>query len=305
MPCFPYTHRYILEVENIQLSTTETEYCKTIIAISHLGVNMQRPSSADEYISWWNKNYDPKIDQLCKKQYEDARILVKYEFENSAAWRKLIEELYNYESEYRRSHYGYDLLMKTPNDIKFDLKEWNNFISKTWRKNVVEREVWDEKLDENWITPLNWFEKITDIVRTRIVVKYFDGTAFLLDKICNLFREYGYDCVPDWQARFEGYYAAHLNIFTEYELLFGMETQKKKIGVEIQITTQIKDVINILTHKFYERRRANLFTPGSKWQWNYKSGEFAPNYMGHILHYVEGTIMDIRDKEEGNGRKKL
>lgn len=264
---------------------------------------MERPSNADEYVKWWNKNHSPKIDELCIKQYEDARVLIRHKFENSDGWRKLIEELYNYESEYRNNHYGYDLLMKTPNDIKFDPKEWSNFISKVWRKNVVERKVWDGKPDESWITPLNWFEKITDIVRTTIIVKYFDGIAFLLDKMCNLFREYGYDCEPDWEARIEGYYAAHLNVFGEYELLFGIETQKKKIGVEIQVTTQIKDVIRELTHKFYEKRRTRLYTSDDKWQWDYKSSEFAPNYIGHILHYVEGTIMDIRDKEESDGSK--
>ena len=58
-----------------------------------------------------------------------------------------------------------------------------------------------------------------------------------------------------------------------------------------------------MTHKAYERRRTRLFTPHNKWQWDYKSKEFAPNYIGHIIHYVEGTIMDIRDKEEGNGNK--
>ena len=26
--------------------------------------------------------------------------------------------------------------------------------------------------------------------------------------------------------------------------------------------------------------------------------EFAANYLGHVLHYVEGMIMDIREKQE-------
>ncbi len=264
---------------------------------------MERPGNVDEYVEWWNKNCNPKIDTLCRKQYEDARVLVRHNFLNSTGWGKLIEELYNYESEYRGNHNGYDLLMKKPNDIDLSYKEWKDFLSKVWRKNVIEREIWDGKQDETWITPLNWFESITDIVRTTIIVKYFDGTAFLLDKMCNLFRKYGYDCIPDWEARPEGYYAAHLNVFGEYELLFGIETQKKKISVEIQVTTQIKDVIREMTHKVYEKRRTRLFTPHNKWQWDYKSKEFAPNYIGHILHYVEGTMMDIRDKEENDGNK--
>lgn len=267
---------------------------------------MEKPLSPDEYRIWWNRNYEPKIDGVREKQYKDASILVKYRFENSAAWNKLIQELHNYESEYRRSHDGYELLMKDPEDIRWSIsiKEWGDFVSKVWRKNVVENEQWDSGPDESWITPLNWFEKTSDIVRGTIVVKYFDGVGFLLDRMCTLFREYGCDCEPDWKAREEGYYAAHLNVIGEYELLFGLETQKKRISVEIQITTQIKDVIRELTHKYYERRRMKLSAPDEKWQWNYKSAEFAPNYIGHILHYIEGTIMEIRDREEGNGKKR-
>ena len=69
-------------------------------------------------------------------------------------------------------------------------------------------------------------------------------------------------------------------------------------------TMQIKDVIKELTYKYYEKRRMRLSPSDEKWQWNYKSEEFAPNYIGHILHYVEGAIMEIRDKEEINGKKR-
>ena len=35
-----------------------------------------------------------------------------------------------------------------------------------------------------------------------------------------------------------------------------------------------------------------------KWQWDYKSDEFSANYLGHILHYVEGMIVEIREKQK-------
>ena len=66
--------------------------------------------------------------------------------------------------------------------------------------------------------------------------------------------------------------------------------------VEIQITTQLQEVIRRLLHKYYERQRSGRSTSDLKWQWDYKSDEFAANYLGHILHYVEGMIMDVRDK---------
>ena len=182
---------------------------------------MDKPSSPEEYKKWWNRCFEPKIDRASEKQYGTASVFVKYHFENSDAWGKLIHELHNYESEYRRSHDGYDLLMKRPEENRLDIKEWDDFISKVWRRNVVERSKWDSEPDEGWITPLNWFERINDIVRTTIVVKYFDGVRFLLDRMDTLFSEYDCDCEPDWKAKEEGYYAAHLNVFREYELLFG------------------------------------------------------------------------------------
>jgi ppGpp synthetase/RelA/SpoT-type nucleotidyltranferase len=223
-------------------------------------------------------------------------MLVKDQFENSSAWRALLKKLHDLEADYRRSH-GYDLLMKRPEDVKLYTKGWDNFISKIWRRNIVENRNWYREPDTGWITPQNWFENISDIVRTTIVSKYFDGVGLLLDNICRLFGGYSYECKPDWEAREEGYYAAYLNVIKDYELLFGLQTQTKRIGVEIRITTQMKDVISELTHKYYEKRRVRLVMPDEKWQWNYMSDEFAPNYIGHILHYIEGAIMEIRDRE--------
>ncbi len=44
-------------------------------------------------------------------------------------------------------------------------------------------------------------------------------------------------------------------------------------------------------------RRKLLKPPDTKWQWDYKGDEFATNYLGHILHYVEGMIMDVRERD--------
>jgi ppGpp synthetase/RelA/SpoT-type nucleotidyltranferase len=197
--------------------------------------------------------------------------------------------------------------MKTPEEIELGIKKWNDFISKVWRRNVVDNKNWDKeetKPHGDWVTPLNWFERVNDIVRTRVVVKYFDGVGLLLDKMCDHFRNYDCECKPDWEAREEGYYAAHLNLIRDYELLFGLETKKKRIGVEIQVTTQMKDVIGALTHKYYEEKRMRLELPEEKWQWNYRCEEFAPNYIGHIVHYVEGAIMEIRDRGRINGKNR-
>ncbi len=70
-----------------------------------------------------------------------------------------------------------------------------------------------------------------------------------------------------------------------------------KLNVEIQITTQIQEIIKVLLHKHYEENRKTTVPKDYKWQWDYKSPEFSSNYLGHIIHYVEGMIVEIRDKE--------
>ena len=271
---------------------------------------MEKPRNWRDYIIWWNENFDTKIDLSVRKLYDDISTLVKYKFERSDEYKEFIHQLHNYDSEYRHSC-SYDLLMKKPEEIHLAIKNWELFMSKVWRKNVVHNSNWNRENWHNedcqpkggWITPDNWFEEIRDIVRTRIVVKYFDGVEFLLDKMLNHFRDYSCQCEPDWEAREEGYYAAHLNVKRDYDLPVGLEIQKKGICVEIQVTTQMKDVITSLTHEYYERRRERLEPPDTKWQWDYKSDEFLPNYLGHILHYIEGAVMQIRNREQLNGKR--
>jgi len=271
---------------------------------------MEKPENPRKYIKWWNDNFDDEIDFDVRELYSVVSTFVKYRFDHSDEFMKLIHELHNYDAEYRQS-YGYDLLMKKPEEIKLEPKEWEGFISKVWRKNVVQNTNWnDENWDKEvcqpnggWITPTNWFDRIHDIVRTRIVVKYFDGVELLVDKMSSHFLSFGCQIKPDWEAREEGYYAAHLNVTRDYEIPVGLEIQKKKVSIEIQVTTQMKDVITELTHKYYERKREALTQPDIKWQWDYNSDEFLPNYIGHMLHYIEGALMQIRNKEQLNGKK--
>jgi len=52
-----------------------------------------------------------------------------------------------------------------------------------------------------------------------------------------------------------------------------------------------------LLHKYYEERRKKLKKEDIIWQWDWRSDEFSANYLGHILHYIEGMIMEIREKQ--------
>ena len=73
---------------------------------------------------------------------------------------------------------------------------------------------------------------------------------------------------------------------------------KVEFSAEIQITTQLKEVMRQLTHgQHQERRQKERPAPDEKWQWDHRSKEFVPNYLGHMLHYLEGMIMQVRDQQ--------
>jgi len=107
---------------------------------------MEKPENTRNYIQWWNDNFDDKIGLEARKLYSDVSAFVRYNFDHSNQFMTLIHELRNYDAEYRQ-RYGYDLLMKKPEDIILEPKEWKGFISKVWRKNVVQNSNWK---NENW-----------------------------------------------------------------------------------------------------------------------------------------------------------
>ena len=157
---------------------------------------------------------------------------------------------------------------------------------------------------DGWLLPPSWFSNTNDIIRTSIAVKYLDGVDFLVANLNTLAQNSGCNFRCDFEARAEGYYAAQTYIIIECEVpseTFGKEMTL--FSFEVEITTQLKEVIKGLLHYHFERRRLAISNDGSskKWQWDYKSDEFAANYLGHILHYLEGMIMDVRATQKRTG----
>lgn len=261
---------------------------------------MERPTNLEQYEKWLEEERGYRITEKLKRRYESVSLLVYSEFKKTDFWKCLKKELEESEAAYRLKTNGYSLLMRKPEELKLDIKEFASFFWKTERKNVFENKNWPNAPDGDWVTPENWFSKINDIVRTRVVVKYLDGVKILVERLQQLCNISVLTPSVDWEASEEGYYAAHLYVQREYSIpTLKFDSEKVPIRVEIQVTTQLQEPINRLTHKYYEERRGKVKSSDSKWQWDYKSDEFIPNYLGHILHYIEGTIMEVRNREMG------
>ena len=119
----------------------------------------------------------------------------------------------------------------------------------------------------------------------------------MIGKIRSLCEKNEKDFGCTFEAREVGYYAVHLYTKEEFEIpRIDWDTMKVETSIEIQLTTQLQEVIRKLLHKYYEEKRLSPVQSERMWQWDYRSDEFATNYLGHILHYIEGMIMEIRKK---------
>lgn len=263
-----------------------------------------KPSNIQEYKQWLKGNHDVEITDRIVNNYNSATDKMKQQFLQSVFWKQLGDNILEYNDEYYLQT-GYallqdthlpDILVKHLPDIL--VKPFDSFLLKTFRKNILENNDFPKPPIEGWILPENWYSRINDILRTLIVVKYLDGVEFIIGKIKSLCEQIGRDFQGTFEAREVGYYAVHLYTNEEFEIpRMDWDTVKVITTIEIQITTQLQEVIRKLLHKYYEERRALPVDTERMWQWDYRSDEFSTNYLGHILHYVEGMIMEIREKE--------
>ena len=264
----------------------------------------------NEFLSFWNDNWEEKYKKWMKEErkfeitneVENHYVLIsktiRDQFEKSPFWTELDKNLNKFHGEYREKSKDYNLL-STLNTPELNVKSFDSALLKTFRKNILNNENLTEEPEKGWILPNNWYSQINDIVRTSFIVRYLDGVNFLTDKIETICQEQNIKYETEFEAKDEGYYAAHLSILQEFTIpKYNWDSIRIDVCIEIQITTQLQDVIKQLLHKYYEKNRKKNEEKDIKWQWDYKNEEFSMNYLGHILHYVEGMIMEIRDKQE-------
>ena len=260
-------------------------------------LNIEKPTNETEFKIWLMSAHEYNIDEQYEYYYNTVVKKIKTDFEESNYWQSILKELPEINDKYfinKKVH----LLTLSATPI-IHTKSLNSLIIKAFRKNILDNKNFPQPPNDGWITPENWFERINDIIRTTITVKYLDGVAFIIDEIKKITSDHNYDFSSSFQAREEGYYAAHAGIV----MPLSMPSEnflpiEKNLTIEIQVTTEIQEIIKTLLHKHYEKNRKNTVPKDYKWQWDYKSPEFTSNYLGHIIHYVEGMIVEIRDKEK-------
>lgn len=215
---------------------------------------------------------------------------------NSDIWNSLIQNLREWDDQYKIA-YKHDLLSVSRATIH--IKPLKSLIEKSYRNNMLNNSRYPEEPVGGWLLPDNWYCKVSDLVRTTLVVKYLDGIEWLSDKILEMSHAMGLDAKVESEATVEGYYAYHVEIripVTIHDMNFNEINDC--IRLEIQITTQIKDALKEILHSFYVESRVDV-NAARNWMWDYRSNRFVANNLGHLLHYVDGMIVQVREKNGG------
>jgi ppGpp synthetase/RelA/SpoT-type nucleotidyltranferase len=258
---------------------------------------MEKPDSITKYREWIAKTLAVQCDQRLEAYYNAVTTKLRDDFSRSDFWQKLISRTEEFAQEYQVKT-SYPLFALPPLSTQISIKPFNSFVEKTYRKNIIHNQNWPVGPDGGWFNPQNCFHRINDVLRTTYAVKYIDGVDFLFLKLSDLAEEMNLPSTVDYEARDEGYYAGHFTVRIDLAIpRQDWDVETINIAVEIQITTQLQEVIRRLLHKYYEHRRLSAAKPSRPWQWEYSSADFTANYLGHILHYIEGTILEVRDKK--------
>lgn len=252
----------------------------------------------EDYPRWLSECRKVDASPRSRTHYESVVNKVYLDFTQSNFWSNVLKTVKDADQRYLLET-EYHLLAQTDPPAVLT-KPYGSFLHKTYRRNVLLNPKWPEAPDGGWILPPGWCSRINDCVRTMLVVKYLDGVEHMCRSLAELASNASLACRVDYEAKPEGYYAAHLYVEFPCEVPNrDFDTVKTRMEIEFQVTTQLQEVIRRLLHKYYEQRRALGQGTDARWQWEYRSTEFATNYLGHILHYMEGMILDVRER----GRK--
>jgi hypothetical protein len=251
------------------------------------------PPPFDEYQAWLRRTFRHVPGVREGQAYFDVvAASLKRQFESSPFWVELQRRLPDYDGAYFvETGLG---LMSLPHPGNVETKPWNSFLAKTYRRNVLHNSNFPDEPDGGWVLPTNWFAQTKDVLRTMFVVRYLDGVHELGSRIETLAGELGLRTESTLEGTSAGYYAGHVVAFAKLDVpTTGWENVVTDVPIEIQVTTQVQEVIKGLLHRTYELQRMQA-EDNLEWQWDYDSRPFAAKYLGHILHYVEGRIMNVR-----------
>jgi len=180
--------------------------------------------------------------------------------------------------------------------FSLQIKPFESAILKAYRSNIFFNRRFPDEPDRGAIDITDIYQSVDDLLRARLVCKYLDGPRFVCDQLAIACEQAGIEYQYRDLGTDAGYYAWHFYFKTSVDIMLEKTVTTKSMWVEIQLSTQLAEVITSLTHGLYEKRRIGTGPKAeSKWKWDANSPHFRSAFLGHGLHLLEGLIQTLKD----------
>lgn len=264
---------------------------------------MKKPGDILEYKNWVKHHLNIDFDNESSRNLYTTNLntaqmaVAEHEF-----FRNLDHNLESWAKSYETKTGS--LLLMGEAALNLKQKTYDSAVDKSFRVNVLLNERFPNAPKNGWITPANLYSDFNDELRGTLVCRFIDGPKYVATKLRGYAKSLELKGIYYSQEREDGYYAYHFYVFVPVKFLDeSFKAFDAHIPVEIQITTQLQDVLRSLAHRFYEMNRLKLSKATSKWKWDYGSNRFKVGYLSHTLHLLESIILESRNLSLKESRK--
>ncbi len=259
---------------------------------------MKKPKDISEYKEWVKDNLGTDFnDESSLNLYETNINSALSAIEEHIFFTNLSDKLLDWSNSYENTTGS--ILLMSQERLKLIQKSYESAINKSFRVNILQNKNFPKPPEKGWVVHKNLYTYFNDVIRGTIVCRFIDAPTFLTNELSNYARTLKLDTRYYSQEREEGYYAYHFYVFIPVKLLDeSFRRVDSKIEVEIQITTQLQELLKSLTHKLYEVDRLATKKFDSKWKWEYKTNRFKVSYLSHTLHLLESVIVESRNSSK-------
>ena len=256
----------------------------------------QKPQTEEEYIVWSRNNQCGDFNDAIKRQYNFTQIVAAQTVNNHPFFTGLNQFLQNAAIEYFDQKNFHLLMDPVGSAFKLVHKSYASALDKVFRLNVVKNANFPQAPEQGWVTPENWFALLDDVLRGTIACKYIDGPGIVSELLVAYARSHNLKGIYETRQLDRGYYAYHFYVDIPVEISdLSYNQVNVDLTVEIQLTTQLQEVMYQITHKHYTEGRSKLETERESWKWEVKTSRFKAGYLAHTLHLLEAIILELRD----------
>lgn len=253
------------------------------------------PKTLAEYFAWAVNTLGTDFMEDKNKRVYEVNINNYFNtISNHDFFKGLQPELEKWDAEYHRTTTTHLLMERVVPPLL--QKPYSSAVDKSFRVNILWNEEFPKPPKKGWVTAENLHAYFNDVIRCCIVCKFIDGPRFITERLMKYANTAGLGRRQYSQERDEGYYAYHFYVAFPVTLVDKeWQATDSQVEIEIQVTTQLQEVLRSMTHNFYAQSRLEPDEDFSKWKWEFTTNRFRVGYLSHTLHLMEAIILESRD----------